>query len=688
MRRTRREDRGAVLAYTALCIVVLLTMAAFTLDLGQQMLRRREAQAAADAVAMDLVRMADGRDAGTIVASTEWSQTLSDSATRNGFTAPDIAATLGTWSGTTFTASASTGIPDAVQVVARDTVVYSFARIVGLSSGGVRREAVAGRVNRALFSVGSTLLALQTGNSAVLNPLLTDLLGGSINLSTLSYQGLVFADGTLGDLATAAGFGTVDEFLDSDTTVADFSLAAAQVLTNQGDTSNAAIFDGLAAATVSNPNFRVGDIITATPGVPTSAENLTVNFFELLLAGATLSNGSNFIDMASTITAPGGATLSSFTLQVTQAPQFGHGRVGDATATARTAQLTARATMTVPINTSVTVVGLGVLSVTGNFTIPVTLTGAEATGTLAAIDCSNTALPNIDVGATLDPVEGASHRQPWHGLDQDRAQHPDRDRHHDCVGDAERRQRGVRLRGRHRRRRDRPHHVRPVEHGQRPQHREHEPLALHRERDLAAGGAERVDQHAEPVDRQPEPGHAAGHHRSRRGHGRGGHHRPLGQLRGRDPGEVEGVSVDPFPLGPLRYLYVGSSDVTADLAWYNEALGADLVWRFQAFGADVAAVRMDGGGFAEGLPTGAPTGPLVILADHRPVPSVLPIYAVRSLTATTEWLAATGWLESSTRVEVPDGPCLVVRDPSGNEIALLEVVRPDAMPAAYRRSTG
>ena len=144
------------------------------------------------------------------------------------------------------------------------------------------------------------------------------------------------------------------------------------------------------------------------------------------------------------------------------------------------------------------------------------------------------------------------------------------------------------------------------------------------------------------------------------------------------------MSVDPFPLGNLRYLYVGSADVDADLAWYNEALGADLVWRFQAFGADVAAVRMDGGGLAEGIgPRRAPTGPLVLLADHRPVPSVLPIFAVRSLSAMAEWLAATGWLESSGRVEVPDGPCLVLHDPSGNEIALLEVVRPDAMPKAY-----
>ncbi len=129
---------------------------------------------------------------------------------------------------------------------------------------------------------------------------------------------------------------------------------------------------------------------------------------------------------------------------------------------------------------------------------------------------------------------------------------------------------------------------------------------------------------------------------------------------------------DPFPLGRLVYLYIGSSDIRRDLAWYDEVLGADLVWRFEAFGADVAAVRV-----------GPPESPLVVLADHRPVPSCLPIWAVRSLDVTAEWLQATGWLQSAVRVGVPDGPCLVLHDRSGNELALLQQDRPDAMTSAY-----
>ena len=133
---------------------------------------------------------------------------------------------------------------------------------------------------------------------------------------------------------------------------------------------------------------------------------------------------------------------------------------------------------------------------------------------------------------------------------------------------------------------------------------------------------------------------------------------------------------DPFPLGRLAYLYIGTNDLKADLAWYDEVLGADLMWHFEAFGADVAGVRV-----------GPEGSPLVVLADHRPVPSCMPIWAVRSLDTTAEWLAATGWLATSVRVGVPDGPCLVLHDRSGNEVALLQQDNPDAMTNAYRDLT-
>jgi predicted enzyme related to lactoylglutathione lyase len=123
-------------------------------------------------------------------------------------------------------------------------------------------------------------------------------------------------------------------------------------------------------------------------------------------------------------------------------------------------------------------------------------------------------------------------------------------------------------------------------------------------------------------------------------------------------------------VGGLVYLYVGSADVERDLHFYRDGLGAELVWRFQAFQADVAAVRLG-------------EGPLVLLADHRAAPSVLPIFAVDDLEEAAGRLRAAGWTGTDTRVEVPDGPCMLLHDPSGNEVALLHRTRPDAMTSSY-----
>ena len=119
-------------------------------------------------------------------------------------------------------------------------------------------------------------------------------------------------------------------------------------------------------------------------------------------------------------------------------------------------------------------------------------------------------------------------------------------------------------------------------------------------------------------------------------------------------------------IGRLVYLYVGSSDVEADLGFYRDTLGGELVWRRAAMGTEVAAIRLAG-------------DPLILLADHRDSPSVLPIWGVDDIEAVAVSLQRSGWSGSTHRVEVPDGPCLLLRDPSGNEIGLLQQVRPGLM---------
>jgi hypothetical protein len=123
-------------------------------------------------------------------------------------------------------------------------------------------------------------------------------------------------------------------------------------------------------------------------------------------------------------------------------------------------------------------------------------------------------------------------------------------------------------------------------------------------------------------------------------------------------------------LVELRYLYVGSTDTEADAALWLQLPGAELRWRFQHFGADVAAIALG-------------PRPLVLVADHRPPGSCLPIYAVDDLDAAAGSLARAGWQVERGPVGTPEGPASVLRSAGGAEIALLQVDRPEAMEGAY-----
>ncbi len=117
------------------------------------------------------------------------------------------------------------------------------------------------------------------------------------------------------------------------------------------------------------------------------------------------------------------------------------------------------------------------------------------------------------------------------------------------------------------------------------------------------------------------------------------------------------------PGWTLRFLYLGSADVAKDLAAYAAA-GGTVIWDKAAFGTRVAAVRMG-------------ADPLILVAGHRPAPSLLPVFQVGDLKAQVKRLRKAGWSIEGETFEVPNGPCRLVKDPSGNELTLLQETRPD-----------
>ena len=97
--------------------------------------------------------------------------------------------------------------------------------------------------------------------------------------------------------------------------------------------------------------------------------------------------------------------------------------------------------------------------------------------------------------------------------------------------------------------------------------------------------------------------------------------------------------------------------------YYEKVLGATKSWDRTAFGTRVAAVKVC-------------DGPLLLLAGHRPAPSILPIFQVESLNAVEKELKRKGWKPEGGRIEIPNGPCFVFNDPSGNQLAIFQDLRP------------
>jgi hypothetical protein len=119
----------------------------------------------------------------------------------------------------------------------------------------------------------------------------------------------------------------------------------------------------------------------------------------------------------------------------------------------------------------------------------------------------------------------------------------------------------------------------------------------------------------------------------------------------------------------LRFIYVGTDDTEAAVSFYTGVVGGRLRWRFQRFGADVAGIDLG-------------VAPMLLLADHRPAGSLLPIWAVTDLVEAKRRLEAAG-CHPEGPLGSPEGDAILFVDPAGAEWALLQVDRPGAMDGAY-----
>src|SRR5215207_9441446 len=125
-------------------------------------------------------------------------------------------------------------------------------------------------------------------------------------------------------------------------------------------------------------------------------------------------------------------------------------------------------------------------------------------------------------------------------------------------------------------------------------------------------------------------------------------------------GEDNSVGVESFD-----FLYMPSTDVGRDLAFYGDVLGAEVVFAIEAFGTRVAQVRLSDG------------GPRLLLAEHLEGEAPVVLHRVDDLDgAVAEFERRGATIEA--RFGIPHGPAVALRTPGGQRLAFYELTRPQA----------
>lgn len=318
----RERQRGAIGVMAAVTLLLALICLALVVDTGRLYFEQRKLQRVADMAALEAATQS-GMCGSQLAAEVQGYANAS--AAKNGFvaaTGDTLVATLGSVgldggygaasSRRIFTAGGDPA--DSVRVQASHSVPSSLILNVGsLFSGAstntvISAQAVARRTAMAGISAGSGVLSLDSTNSPLLNALLGGLLGTTLNLDLVTYQGIAGANVSLLALSQqlkAAGvnleLGKIDSLLGANVTAAQLL----QAMINAADASQLAgvntslLRTALASINVPTANLTLGQILSvvAPDSVRNTALNAGVNLLDLLMATALVANKNNAVDL-------------------------------------------------------------------------------------------------------------------------------------------------------------------------------------------------------------------------------------------------------------------------------------------------------------------------------------------------------------------------------------------------------
>ncbi|MCE2680324.1 MAG: hypothetical protein LW629_07720 [Burkholderiales bacterium] len=275
LRPDRQRGGILVLALFGLGIAVSCFTA---LGLGQMMWQKREIQKIADVAA---------RTAASQLGDFPAFGTARELATNNGLRTSDtLTFDCPTDPANTATQACSSGSTNSRAVVLRTVKPYFFAADTVL-----RASATAQPSPLIVATISNSLVTLNTAQSALLNGLINAIGGGNINLSAVSYQGLLNNTATVNvlDLSNALGLASATDLVNTTVNLGDFLNLAAGIAKGS-DLSAAQVTLNALRVQLNAVTLPVGRLLKLDIG-QVDAVNANINLGDLsitgILAGAT-----------------------------------------------------------------------------------------------------------------------------------------------------------------------------------------------------------------------------------------------------------------------------------------------------------------------------------------------------------------------------------------------------------------
>jgi uncharacterized membrane protein len=411
------RERGAILILSVVGVVVAVSAAGLSVDLGRLAAERRVDQKVADMAALDAVRVLPDATAVTNAANTS-------ALTRNGFdytlSGNSIVARMGTVdSAGTFTQPGTTAVEVTVQSHPKNafiaggwTVTTRAVATLGNGAGCVLPNICVLPDGNALGTVrvGSKLASLSGSESTIMNKLLTQVVGGAYSIDVAGYQGLAAGNVEFARLRTALGVsaGRVDQLAATNFTFRQILDASVIALNQQGDSTSTvaagklaliAAQVGVAAGTTFNL-LKLFDV-AGSVGSGVDVANAGINVMDILRAGLVLADSDHFATfdlLASSNELPLLSNLVPDFVKATvkfgliEAPQMKSGAPKDGAGTYRTIATTSQVRVQVDITENLHVLGVGGIQVPGlvglQITTPYYMDAGTAQAKLDTMACA------------------------------------------------------------------------------------------------------------------------------------------------------------------------------------------------------------------------------------------------------------------------------------------------------------